>query len=95
MWRAIVMAIGISLCILGGEFMVVDRLVMADDTPNLATSPYADGTYMPSSSYRSLGTYSSLGSSSERVFIPPEWAPWGAMSAGVLTVLYAAAIPRG
>ncbi len=94
MWRAIVMAIGVSLCILGGEFMMVDRLVLVDDSPSSMSNPYADSTYMPSARFRTAGSYAA-GSASNRVFVPPEWAPWGTLSAGVLTVLYAAAIPRG
>jgi hypothetical protein len=91
MWRAAVLAIGISLCLLGGEFMVVDRLIVA--SPNsIRTSTYADGGYA-TPAYRT-GSYVALAAPSDRVFIPPEWAPWGALSAGVLTVLYGAAIPR-
>lgn len=92
MWRAALLAIGISLCLLGGEFMVVDQLVLASRQTNLK-SAYSDSTYSASPAYRA-GSYSAFASPTDRVFIPPEWAPWGALSAGVLTVLYAAALPK-
>ncbi len=93
MWRAILLSIGISLCVLGGEFMVVDRLVLASHN-RPSSNPYASSAYSTMPAYRT-GSYSTSISPTDRVFIPPEWAPWGALSAGVLTVLYAAAIPRG
>ena len=91
MWRAFVMAIGLSLVVLGAEFMVVDRLVMASPPSGQVDSAYLDRQFGGSASYAvnidGLGTR-------KRVFVPPEWAPWGLLSAGVLTVLYGAALPR-
>ncbi len=91
MWRAFVMATGLSLMVLGGEFMVVDRLVMAGPTSERLDTSYLDSHFDTSSSYGT--TLDGLGTS-KRVFVPPEWAPWGLLSAGVLTVLYGAALPR-
>jgi hypothetical protein len=31
---------------------------------------------------------------SQREFVPPEWAPWGLMSVGAVTILYSFTIPR-
>lgn len=77
MWRSIVLATGISLCILGAEFMVVDRMLLHD--PN-QTGPAASDT---------LAAWSG---NNRRVFVPPEWAPWGLVSGGVVVILYSSAI---
>jgi len=87
MWRAIVLASGISLGILGAEFMVVDRLVIADST-SMAVSGR-------SVSSPTLSTFGSSSGGSRQVFIPPEWAPWGLLSSGVLLVLYGASLKPG
>jgi hypothetical protein len=89
MWRAMVLAGGLALCLLGGEFMVVDRLVLAENGRSGRTSSYLDGAYADSSALTSSGPQSG-----RRVIVPPEWAPWGLMSAGVLAVLYGASLPK-
>ncbi len=76
------------MCLLGGEFMVVDRVVMADqqtDTNELYPYTFDDS---------SLRQYSSNWTGQNRVFIPPDWAPWGFLSAGAMTVLYGATLSR-
>ena len=78
MWRAIVLATGISLCILGAEFMVVDRLMLHDANGNGALTT------------ETLTAWNST--ASRRVFVPPEWAPWGLVSGGVVVILYSSAI---
>lgn len=85
MWRAFVMAIGIFLCIIGGECMVVDRVVIAKDVP--------DKNYTTTDEL-SAWTTGINAAPARRVFVPPEWAPWGLLSAGVLTVLYGGAMPK-
>ena len=85
MWRAFVMAIGLFLCIVGGECMVVDRVVIADEKAN---SNYTTTDEL------SAWTTGSAAAPKRRVFVPPEWAPWGLLSAGVLTVLYGSAMPK-
>src|SRR5262245_45476050 len=39
MWRALFLALGISMCILGGECLVVEKFVMASEGPPTAQSP--------------------------------------------------------
>ena len=102
MWRAIMMSIGLCLVILGGEAMVVDRVILADgragDRVNDLYNSAVDSPY--STNYDELTNYASTSSygvpaSRPRVIVPPEWAPWGLLSAGVLTFLYASALPLG
>ena len=97
MWRALMMSLGLSLCLLGGEAMVIDRVVLADEMTDAAyRSPYgargANGPYGP---FEVVPSYSpALPSMNQRVFVPPEWAPWGLLAAGALTFLYATALPE-
>lgn len=84
MWRAFLMAIGISAIILGGEFMIVDRMVIA--------APQSAITRSRDISSPTLSTFGSSSLQSRKIFIPPEWAPWGLLSGGVLVVLYAASL---
>ena len=82
MWRSLFMAAGFALCILGAETMVVDRFVLADSitksTPYMTTEEYTSWEAdLPSTSSR-------------KVLVPPEWAPWGLLSAGVMLVMYTA-----
>ena len=86
MWRSFFMATGVALCIVGAECMVVDRFVLADSitksTPYIATEEYTPSweTDLTSTTKR-------------RAFVPPEWAPWGLLSSGVMLVLYTASFP--
>lgn len=93
MWRSLVLALGLSLCVFGAEFMVVDRLIMANDPGDAyATNRYLNNDYLGASD---VGSWSRTAGYGRRVFVPPEWAPWGLLSAGVLTVLYGATLPGG
>ena len=87
MWRSFVIAVGLSMCLLGGEFMVVDQVVMANNAPTAEYSLLDDGA---------LGELSRTwpAATGNRVFIPPDWAPWGLLSAGAMTVLYGATLSR-
>jgi hypothetical protein len=88
MWRSFFISAGFALCMLGTECMVVDRFVLAESitktTPYMTTEEYTSWEAdLPSTSKR-------------RVIEPPEWAPWGLLSAGVMLVLYTASYtPRG
>lgn len=87
MWRSFFMATGYALCVIGTECMVVDRFVLADSitqsTPYMTTEEYTSWEAdLPSTSKR-------------RVFVPPEWAPWGLLSGGVMLVLYTASFTPG
>ena len=76
MWRAFVMAVGLSLCILGGECMIVDRVVVARDG--------SSGSSYTTTDELSAWASGAAPSTKRRVLIPPEWAPWGLLSAGAL-----------
>jgi hypothetical protein len=84
MWRAIFLAAGIFLCILGAECLVVDRFVMASDRPAIteetpATLFGAGAAGMPMANPD---------------IEPADWAPWSFLSAGAVVILYALTINR-
>lgn len=83
MWRALFLAIGIFLCILGAECLVVDRFVMASDQPPISAETPATLFGAPPSA--PLATQD---------IEPPNWAPWSFLSAGAVVILYALTINR-
>ena len=78
MWRALLLAIGVSLCIVGGECLVVEKVVLAKpgSRPNSSDYGQIDLNY----------------TTSRRVLVPPEWAPWALLASGTITVLYSASL---
>lgn len=78
MWRAIFLAVGITLCIVGAECLVVDHVVLAGEAPS--TSP--------------PGAVSAEMTGGPRIVEPPEWAPWSLMSAGAVVILYSLTLAR-
>jgi hypothetical protein len=85
MWRAFFLAVGIYMCILGGECLLVERFVMAGERPP-AESASAPATL--------FGSSPAPVASSSRDIEPPEWAPWSFLSAGAVIILYALTINR-
>ncbi|MCA9263126.1 MAG: hypothetical protein KDA60_04735 [Planctomycetales bacterium] len=86
MWRSLVMASGLSMCILGGECMFIDQIVVADSSSKQDQPSFAS----PDDFWNATVT----APAKKRVLVPPEWAPWGLMSFGVLSVLYAGTMPK-
>lgn len=78
MWRAFFLAIGISVLLLGAEFLVIEQAVLHTSQPANASQP---GLWSTNPDRRT-------------VVRPPEWAPWILMSAGAVTALYALTLPR-
>ena len=86
MWRAFFMALGVTLCILGFECMVLDKAILATRQPGGAISaPLYDA-------YGFEGDRIGL---SPRTIEPPEWAPWSLLSSGAVVLLYALATRGG
>lgn len=84
MWRALFLAIGISLCIFGAECLAVDRFELAGEAP-----PPSEAT--PATLF---GSPPPPPLSSRRDWSPPEWAPWSFLSAGAVIILYSLTINR-
>ena len=80
MWRALFVAVGISLCVLGTECLVVEKAVLAKPPSELQPTGALMGSPRPLPSSNAIE--------------PPEWAPWSLLSAGAVVLLYSFTIPR-
>lgn len=82
MWRALFLAIGIYLCILGAECLVVDKFVRAGEIP--PTDP------VPATLFGAVPTDPAASKDIE----PADWAPWSLLSGGAVIILYSLTINR-
>ena len=73
MWRSFFMALGIYVCILGTECLIIDKAVLADKEE----APASGG-----------GIFSAKPVTKKKEYVPPDWAPWSLLSAGAIAVLY-------
>ena len=80
MWRAFFMAVGIFLVILGAQFLVVEKLVMADSSKSVASA-------------ESSGNALTAGPRNND-FKPGEGLPWVLLSAGAVIIIYTFTIPK-
>jgi hypothetical protein len=80
MWRAFFLATGIVLCILGGECLVLEKAVLAEEKadPDQPATFFTRPAMLPPT----------------REIEPPEWAPWSLLSTGAVVLLYSYTIPR-
>jgi len=90
MWRAFFLAVGIFLCILGAECLVVDNFVMAGEGPPAA----AELNEAPPGPATLFGPTAPPAPSAQRDIEPAEWAPWSLLSAGAVVILYSLTINR-
>ena len=81
MWRSFFLAIGLTLCILGGECLIVDKAFLKPP----------DRVVQPKSLYNKSWFFTPT---ARREFVPPEWAPWSLLSAGAVISLYALTVAR-
>ena len=81
MWRAFFLAIGISLIILGAEFMAVDHVIFH--------KPPEAG-----SAIDTLVTVTNTEVISANTYRPPDWTPWSLFSAGAIVMIYSFTIPK-
>ena len=79
MLRSFFLAIGISLVILGGECLVVDKAVLAVPIQMKSESTFPG---------------SLINTNNKQILTPPEWAPWGLLSVGAVVSLYALTVAR-
>jgi hypothetical protein len=80
MLRAFFQAVGLSLCILGAESLVVERAYFAK-----TRSPQAESAELIPTAAIATGP---------REIRFPEWAPFTLLSAGVVVVLYSVTVTK-
>lgn len=81
MVRATFFAAGLFVALVGGGFLLVDKVVL-NVRPD---APQMEG-------FR--GLFSGVTPDRKAVFDPPDWAAFSMMSIGTVTMLYAAALPK-
>ena len=82
MWRTFFLAIGISLCILGCECLVVEKAVLALPVKKQVESRTFYGTSKVSAA------------DNTREVVLPEWAPWILLSTGAIVSIYSITLRR-
>ena len=89
MGRSFFFAIAVTLCLLGFEATLVKRATLTLREPaNAAASSYDYSFLDPS-------TTSVPAEGAKRVIEPPEWAPFGLLSSGVVLLLYLKSLGKG
>jgi hypothetical protein len=83
MWRAIFLGVGITLCILGAECIVVEKAVLANSATAPATPiPAMDPAY-----------YTGAANGPQEIQ-SAEWMPWFFLTTGIVVIIYSVTIPR-
>ena len=80
MWKSFFLAVGIMMCIVGVECMLIERATLTDSaalTHNVSMSPDAGRPMVVN-----------------KDVVPPEWAPWSLMSTGVVVIIYSFTLAR-
>jgi len=82
MWRALFLAVGVYLVLLGAQCLGVEKFILKARRP-VAQQPHQAYLFAP--------LKPQLGPQKE--IIPPPWAPWSLMSTGAVVCLYSFSIP--
>ncbi len=91
MIRSFALAIGISLCILGGECLLIEKAVLVEANQAPAESS-ADAPFGQND--RAAFIQQEPLAKPKRVVEPPEWAPWSLLAAGAVIIIYSFTIPQ-
>jgi len=78
MWRSFFIAAGIFLCLLGGEFLACDHLVLR---PRVKEQPPTEQTFYNAS-------YNAPVAPPKRIYVPKDWMPWTLMASGAIVLIY-------
>ena len=82
MWRAFFVALGITLCILGVECLVLDKAVLKNQQPETVgtTAKTLFSSNDPILKNKELA--------------PKDWHPWSLLSSGAVIILYSFSLPK-
>ena len=79
MWRALFLAVGFFIMILGVECLGVERIKLkVHEDPPAPVSPFDTETKV----------------GAQKQIVPPPWAPWSLLASGAVMCLYSFTIPR-
>jgi hypothetical protein len=86
MWRAFFLAIGVTLCIVGVEFLGLERVVLKIRERPKAVQQQPDPF--------ALSEPSKPGPGPRKTIIVKEYTPWSMLALGAVVILYAFDLPR-
>ena len=94
MWRAIFLALGITLIVVGGQFFMVDQMeIKRVRRPRIVTTPPGQVENSPFQQASFKGK-SSPAASPTVIFRPKDWMPWSLLAVGSIVLIYTFTIPR-
>ena len=82
MWKAFFVALGITLCILGVECLVLDKAILKKQKTETVAA-CAQSLFRPQES-----------TPDPKELKPEDWHPWSLLSSGAVIILYSFSIPR-
>ncbi len=95
MFRAFLIAVGVSMCLVGAECLVVDQAVFKYPRRTKGAVPAATTAPRDPFSQQRIPIFEADEPGTARhTFKPPEWAPWSLLSGGVVIALYALTVQR-
>ena len=80
MWKSFFLAVGIMMCIVGVECMLIERATLTDAAALTHNVSHSGDLTRPVTLTKDV--------------VPPEWAPWSLLSTGVVVILYSFSIAR-
>lgn len=90
MWRAMFLAVGAGLLMLGVESLALDHAVVAPDSL-LGRRMQEERVEAVTDEYGFEVGERTVRVPTARIVSPPEWAPWSMMSSGAVILLYSLA----
>jgi len=93
MWRAIFLALGAGLLMLGLESLALDHAVLSEDSflAKAKEQTIAEPVFDEYGFQVSERAVTAPPAASTRTISPPEWAPWSMLSSGLVIMLYSLA----
>lgn len=94
MFRAFLIAVGVSMCILGGECLVVDQAVLTYPSKKKSKVGVPTAAAKDPFSQQTIQSFTADSGTARHNFTPPEWAPWSFLAGGTVITLYALTVQR-
>ena len=94
MWRAFFLAVGINLCIMGAQCLVVEKIVLADHQKVTPESAQPTQSLYKQVGYQQTGDQSKNGKPDSQIYEPKSWIPWSLLASGAIVILYTHSLPK-
>lgn len=94
MWRALFLALGINLCIMGAQCLVVDKVVLANHNNTTTETAEQPQSRFSQVGFQSGGAFSNSTDGEARIYQPKSWIPWSLLASGAIVILYTHSLPK-